>query len=386
MAQSKPKTTITAATKDSPRLQPQVWFNNPLSNYPDAGWNHAIEGFAIKLAEKLGYEPCMVSYRPPLDPPAKGIKLIQIDVPEGQTPDEVLKPYLEKHGAPAIWLGGYGRDAGPLGKLPYRCDARPDLGVSWSIPAITHLTPQRIQQAGARASHLAEWNGKLHGKKVLINVAQVPQLATIDDTNPLLREVKHLLAQQDDFTLMITSSPRTDAMEYECVMNAVNALVEEAKAGGKQVDLIAQSYHECSHSAYLAQRGKADEIPNRYEEMLGIADAVMVLGESRSMLSDALLTNAAIYVQDTYVQGDVPGRKVPAAERFQKGLDDVFGGGQTKGRITGGSFDGQTIKKPKGVKPLDISQYFVEEELRDYQAFCRNHPERVPLQTPSKSR
>lgn len=381
MPQSCPKTTIHSAVKHNTRLKPQVWFNRPRSNYPDAGWNHAIEGFAVKLAKKLGYEPCMVVYGELFDPPPKDIKVIQIKYDQDQSIDQALQQYLQKHGAPAIWLGSYGKDAGAMGNLSFRCDSRPDLGIAWSAPAMTHLTSERIQRAGQKAKNIAEWKGKLHDKKVLISVAEAHKLGDVDDDNPLITQVRQVLDQQDDLTLMITSSPRTDVTDFKRVMHEVQAMVEQAKTNGKHVDLIAQSYHDCVDSAYLSMQGKATEIPNRYEEMLGLADAIMILGESRSMLADALLTDAAIYVQNAHPCG-----QLPAEDRFRRGLTDFFGDEQAGKRISGGTLNGALIEKPAGAKQFDVTQHFVDETLQDYQGFCKQHPERVPAPAQSKAR
>lgn len=124
-------------------------------------------------------------------------------------------------------------------------------------------------------------------------------------------------------SLIVSNSPRTNALMWEPFVSAL-----------KQALSVAVTFNKCGEK-------------NRYHEALASADAICILGSSRSMAGEVAMSRAAMaYVADDAISenaffGDTPATIAPRYHRFS-----------------------ETTQLPNGpFEPHDVTQSYINEAL-----------------------
>lgn len=213
-----------------------VWYYFPAK--PGSGYGRAVRGYAEKLAAQLGAQAVALAS----DDPA------------------LLAQQAASDGVPRVVIGAGAGVRWPAEALPpLLLKARPYADALGEAPSMHPLL------AGDVAHQASDET------RVLVLLAN--PLWLVDAVEATCAQLADWLARAGAARLMLCDSPRTNPFLWQAWCEACEGLPLAVEAGSCQ---------------------QAD---NPYLSMLARADQIVLLGSSRAMLAEALLTPAPVYVR-----------------------------------------------------------------------------------------
>jgi hypothetical protein len=334
----KPKSSVTNATHAQQRERPvkmrkEIW--TELTGSPHTGDSKARLGFASRLARKLGYKlMCFV------EGDDWTVPKVDLVIPQGSA-SECIKSY-EQHQdyVPAIVDGTMIVEEGKEyhGFLSFE----PDLAPSEGFLACHNLSQDMLAKAKNTLSEDILNKPRPH---IMVCVAQ-PE----DTEMKVALEQLRSLAKNGGGTLFVTTSPRTEAKKLDRYRRIFDAIAADTGRSDCAVEFID------------FQRVKDEGNP--YLLLLSDADAHVIIGESYSMASEAMMTGKPIYYASDLFEDEMGriGDWLPAKdrERFRElGVDETL---------------------PDTLwSSINTTEHFVEAALKEYEAFIGQHKDKHPL-------
>lgn len=280
---------------------PAVWY--VATAKPGSGYFHAVKGYAQKLAHAC-------------DSTALAL--------ESGATTELVQHLAAYDGPPRLLIGAEEEAVNAVrwGCPPSLLKARPYQDMHGRGPSMHDLTQQELQERRESSPFAV-----LPSPRLLVVMGNPHWLMSAPEM--WIRSFTHQLDALRPASVMLSASPRTNPLLWE-----------------QLPALWADALHaDCQLAVNPAIAGEA----NRYRDMLALADAVVIVGSSRSMAGEAALTGKPIwYLADNNTD----------AEGFFSDAHALMGSAAARYRPAK-----QPLHWQETYAPIDITNYYVIEVI-----------------------
>ncbi len=348
---------------------PELWYYIQTPLQLKSGVGNSFFGYAYKIAQKLGAQMRVIAPDGELYQEARRIykdydvSFARMDDPEsmaalGASPPVVLCGGLERNQM-RVWMqlknALWPRQSV---EVPIFAD-RPD---DSNGPAAHRITFDMLDKA--RVDKGLD-NNDYPEPRLLVELAS-------PDQGSLLRAIKaidQVVARHPACSIMVSTSPRTanaPPVSLTAFFKNMQGVIDDARAEGKHVAYSQYNFGESvihdapclpEKEAVVAARGEVRaRVKNPYVTMLAHADAVVILGDSWSMASEAAMTGKPVYYE-AYENRD----------EFHYNAHQRLGAEETQRYRPLSELGDFDVAATPTYTPCDATEYFVDDFLRGYQ-------------------